>query len=217
MRQMLGNRRLVNEPATDPQYAGDLSQRCDRTGAATADVVARSEIDYEIELAIGEGQRAHVGLDDGGANARASNALARQADERRIDVDARQRRRTQPRREHGQRHTTATADLEHSLAYRRTQRAKKKRYFEPFLQTVPRFYIAECSIAVRVWPNANEWTALGRRTVAGRFRRESLSHTGACGVGSWHGTLIMNATNTIGTDQDRLAGPMAFAWPRMTH
>jgi len=155
---MLRNRRLVNEASARSKNARDLAEGRGGTRAPAADVIAGSEIDHEIEFAVVEGQRARVGFDHSCAHTGPLDALAREHDERRIDVDAGQRRRTQPRRQHGQCDTAATTDLQDALAPGRPQRGKEQRNFEPFLQAIPRFYIAEWPITVRVGSNMDDGT-----------------------------------------------------------
>lgn len=76
MREALRHRRLVHELPTGAQDARDLAQRSGGAGPPAAHVIARSEIDHEIESAVVEGQRSHIAFDDRGRDAHPRGARA---------------------------------------------------------------------------------------------------------------------------------------------
>src|SRR4051812_5543237 len=83
MRQQLREGRLMDEGAADVEHAVDLA----KGELWPIDVVAGSEVDDHVELAIVEGKVAHVGDVQLRAGVERSDAALRDIDQTRLDVD----------------------------------------------------------------------------------------------------------------------------------
>ena len=86
MSEMLRDWRLVHDNPPGAKHSGNLAKRGERTIHATTHVIARAEIDHEIELGRLEWQVAYVRLDDPGVHASIAGTLPGCLDQRRIDV-----------------------------------------------------------------------------------------------------------------------------------
>lgn len=143
MREVLCDRRLVDEPATGPEDPSNLTQRraCARDPAA--DVIARAEIDDQIERAVVEGKLADVPLEHGHVQRGRAHLPACDRDQRGVDVYAYETRRPEPLGEHRQRNPAPAANLEHPSADGGSQGPKKHGNLDAPLEAIPRFHVAE--------------------------------------------------------------------------
>ena len=136
MREVLRERRLVNEASPRPQHAGDLAERVGGAGPATADMVAGAEVDDEIEGRVFEGERPEVALEHGRADAERAHTVPGDRGERGVEIHPDQRRGREPLREDGEGDAATAPHLEDASAERRAEGAEEERDLEPRVQSV---------------------------------------------------------------------------------
>jgi hypothetical protein len=100
MGEVLRDARLVHKQSAGSKHALDLTQRGEPSFHAAADVIARSEVDHDVETIVVEWKIANVGDVQRGARLRATHSQFRRADQRRIDVDAHELDRRESLAEH---------------------------------------------------------------------------------------------------------------------
>ena len=130
MRESLCDSSLVNEKPARRQHSRDLAQRYPRPLCASAHMVARSEIENEVERSALERQVSDVCLKDGSIDSRGPDSLVRQCYQTSIDVDSDKFLRTKSRREHGQSNPAAAADFKYARSRKKPKRADEQRDFD---------------------------------------------------------------------------------------
>ena len=93
MREPLRDTGFVDEESTWPEYACDFAERSARTILSAADMIARPEIDNQIEAGRLERQRANVASHHSRCDTAGAHLLAGDRNEHRIEVDPNEARR----------------------------------------------------------------------------------------------------------------------------
>src|SRR3954463_12283552 len=112
MREMLRNPCFVREQPTRDEDTGDLAERLTGPLTAAAHVIAGAEIDDEVEPPVCEWQAANVAFDGQGLDAVGADAIPRDSNEARVEIDADQVLRGEAPGEHRQCDAAAAPHLE---------------------------------------------------------------------------------------------------------
>lgn len=143
MREVLRGRRLVCEHPTGGENSQNFAERALRTGLSSAHVIARTEVDHEIEAPVVEGHAANIAVHNGGIRPAHGNACPGNSGEFGIDIDRRKRDRSKPLGEHGKRNSAPAPHFEDTHAARESQRAAENWHLDERLQVVAGTHVAK--------------------------------------------------------------------------
>ena len=176
MRQVLRYRRLVHEESVHAEDACDLAQGVAGAARAAAHVVARAEIDDEVERRGLERQIADVLVKDRCVDPSVRHSTSRQFNEHGIDVHADKHLGREALHQNGQRDTASAPHLEHSPTAREAQRADHRGNLEALLKAVASLHVLEghvCATLLRSMDGVDVGArGLDRRLIGEERRHE---------------------------------------------
>jgi len=148
MCEVLRDTRLMDEQSVRAKHPRDLAKRGELSRFPAADVIARSEVDHEIEAVIVEREVAHVGHVKRHASLCATDTPLCRANQRRIDVDSRELDWLEALAQHPKRDAAPASNLQYSAAPRQTQCTQHQRNLDAFLEAVSRFHVSERTVFI---------------------------------------------------------------------
>jgi len=148
MCEVLRDTRLMDEQSVRAKHPRDLAKRGELSSFPAADVIARSEVDHEIEAVIVEREIADVSHVKRYASLRATDTPLRGANQRRIDVDSRELDWLEALAQHPKRDAAPASDFQHSAAPRQTQCTQHQRNLDAFLEAVSGFHVSERTVFI---------------------------------------------------------------------
>jgi hypothetical protein len=147
VRDQLVERSLVGEYASGIQHATYLPKRFPRS----YDVVAGTKVDDDVERAILEGHRSHIGSHDLGSKAPGEDGGSRLTQQIFIEVDRHEPRWTTAFGDHWKPDSAATADLEHLSVPRYMKQPREERDLESPLTPIASPFGRKRLVRHEVW------------------------------------------------------------------
>lgn len=127
-------------------------------------MVARPEVDHDVEARRRKGQRPDVALHELHTEPCGCDAAGGLAQERGLDVQSDQPRGSQQALQDGERYAPAAADLEHRRARPQVERPDQGGHLEPRLQDVPGRDVRKGGVRLRRPQNATPKLTIGSQT-----------------------------------------------------